>query len=633
MVNYISVENISKSFGEKELFREISFGLAQGQKTALVGVNGSGKSTLLKILAGKESPDSGTVSMKNGLSVAFLSQVPDFEDTQQVKSLIYHDQIPAIRLRKEYEALTGKMSAEEVDQEAIDELLNQINALDAWNYEQRVNELLSKLQINFPEAYIGELSGGQQKRLSLALNLLDQPDILILDEPTNHLDLESIEWLENFLSHAKQSLILVTHDRYFLDAVTDEIIELDKGKLYRYQGNYAYFLEQKAHRELAEAQRLEKQQNLFRQELVWMSRSPKARGTKAKARIENFAQLSTEIDQPKDLQQVNLSLKGRRLGSQIAEWRNVSKAYGDKVLIRQFTYTFRKKDRIGIIGPNGAGKSTFLRLLTEELAPDTGRIRVGETVHFGFFRQEGLAVNPEMRVLDAVAEIGESIDMGYGPSLSPAQLLEHFLFPGHMHYARVGTLSGGERRRLHLLRVLMGNPNFLVLDEPTNDLDLMTLRQLESFLEAFEGCLAVVSHDRFFMDRLVEHLFVFDGNGGIQDFPGSYSQFREAENNKVKPEPISSAKAPSPHSPPSQKAPATESDTATKLSYKEKREFEQLEKEIEHLENKKAALTDALESGETDYEKLTALTQELEQINHVLEEKSDRWLELADRTG
>ena len=627
-VNYVSAQNVSKSYGIKQLFQGLSFGIDQGQKIALIGLNGSGKSTLLKILAGLETPDSGRISFRNGLQVGYLAQAPQLAPEKTIGEIVFDPQHPIQQLILSYEQLLSKPELSPQESEALESMVAKIEAEQAWDYEVKIKQILTRLQVNFLDTPFGVLSGGQQKRVALAQLLIQRPDLIIMDEPTNHLDMDTIEWLEKYLSNSRQSLFLVTHDRYFLDSITQEIYELDQGKLYTYQGNYAYYLEKKDERQKASQVEQEKAQSLYSKELEWLRRSPKARGTKSKSRIQAADELKQQAQNRPVDQQVQLQIKGRRIGGKVMEIKKLRKAYGDKVLIEDFTYTFNRRDRIGIVGPNGVGKTTFIHLLTEEIAPDSGKVRKGETIYFGHYTQSGLQLNPDQRVIDVVREVAEEVELSKSERVSASQLLEHFLFPHAMHQVKVSTLSGGEKRRLHLLRILMTNPNFLILDEPTNDLDLITLRKLEEFLFSFEGCLLVVSHDRYFMDRLVDHLFVFEGEGKIKDFPGSYSQYRSAKAVQETPASKSSGLA---RKKPLEQSEKKDTRKKHKLSFNEKREFEQLENEIDSLETQKAELVKQINGGEQDYEKLTEWSQNLEKLETELNQKSDRWLELAER--
>lgn len=632
---YLSVESLSKQYltaegKEKPLFRNVSFGIEQGQKVALVGVNGSGKSTLLKIIAGLETPDDGKVAFKNDVTVAFADQSPVFQEGDTVITSVYNSNNEMLRLLKEYKyELLHQTSTEK-----LQDIMTRIDGLNAWDYENQIEQILGELGIYDLDQPVSQLSGGQKKRVALARALVEKPDFLILDEPTNHLDLDTIEWLENYLSSQQMALILVTHDRYFLEKVTNEIIELEKGQIFRYKGNYAYFLEKKEERIAQQQTEIDKAQNLFRKELEWMRRQPKARGTKAKYRVEAFEDVKNKANQRIEKQNLDLSIQGRRQGKKIIEISHISKAYQDKVIIEDFTYTFRKQDRIGIIGKNGSGKTTLLNMITGQTEPDAGMIDVGPTTVFGYYTQKELTFQESQRVIDVVKEVAEVIEISKGNFITAAQLLQQFQFSPDMHYTQVANLSGGERRRLQLLRVLMQNPNFLILDEPTNDLDLITLNVLEDFLLRFEGCLILVSHDRYFMDRLVDHLFILkEDSGYIKDFPGNYTDYRQAvqEENTA----MSSAKKDKTHTGTTKPAEhAIEKDKPRKASYKEKREYEMLAQEIEALEEKKKQLAEQLNrtslNGAANHEELTSLALEIEKVTQQIDEKSDRWLELAE---
>ncbi|MCU0352858.1 MAG: ATP-binding cassette domain-containing protein, partial [Cytophagales bacterium] len=523
-MNYVSAESIGKAFSDRWLFRNISFGVSKGDKVALVGPNGIGKSTLLRILAGTMPPDEGKVSTRREITIGFLSQQPDFEPESSVLDTLFATQHPALAAIKAYEHALAHADQPDLLAEAI----TRMDAAEAWEFETQVRQILGTLGIHDLDQKVGSMSGGQQKRVAMARVLIERPDLLILDEPTNHLDLEAIEWLEHHLSAQAVTLLLVSHDRYFLDAVSNVIVEIDNGQLYRYQGNYAYFLEKKAEREAMQAAETEKARNLLRKELEWMRRQPKARGTKAKYRIDAFYELKEKASQTKNNAQLELSVKTTRLGNKIVELHDVSKSFGDRPLVRDFTYVFKKQDRIGIVGKNGVGKTTFLNLLTGQLMPDSGTVDRGDTTQFGYYTQQELIYKPNQRVIELVQEIAEVVTLANGQTLTASQFLNLFLFPPAKQWDLVEKLSGGEKRRLQLLRVLIKNPNFLILDEPTNDLDLTTMNVLEDFLENFGGCLLIVSHDRYFMDRLVEHLFVFEGEGRIRDFPGNYTDYRES---------------------------------------------------------------------------------------------------------
>lgn len=623
-MNHLSVENLSKSFHENALFDGLNFGLEAGSKAALVGRNGSGKTTLLRILAGQEKPDTGVVAYKQGLRVAFLPQQPQFEPGKTVRQALYDPKHPHMALVMEYEQLVEEAAQNPKANDRLQELLPQMDAHNLWDFESQVKQTLGKLGIHQLDQFIDELSGGQRKRVALARALLERPDLLILDEPTNHLDLQAIEWLEDYLSRAQLTLLLVSHDRYFLERATNEILELDGGQLHRHPGSYGLYLERKAERISQQNQAADKAHSLMKKELDWVRRQPQARGTKAKYRLDAFEDLKDRAKDHVKESRLEIDVKTRRLGGKILELEHVKKAYDGRTLIEDFNYIFRKGDRVGIVGPNGVGKSTFLNLIAGLETPTDGNIVKGETVVIGYYTQEELSFNPEHRVIDIVKEVAEVIETGTGKTLTASQFLNQFLFPPDKQYTPVGKLSGGERRRLQLLRVLIKNPNFLILDEPTNDLDIDTLNVLEDYLENFSGCLMMVSHDRFFMDRLVEHLFVFEGKGHIRDFPGNYTDYRvtkqaeEAEQQqteKKEEEPVKKE----------QKAAAPK----RKLSFKEQREFEQLEQDIASLEERKASLIENMNQG-GDHEALTAWASELEEINDQLDEKEMRWLELSE---
>lgn len=622
-MNYLSLENLTKSFDEKQLFNDLTFGLDQGQKAALVGVNGCGKSTLLRILSGQEVQDRGTVSFRKGIRVSMLNQHPEFDKDATILESIFAEDQDELNAIRDYE--WALMQLEHHPEKAIDisPYIERIDALNAWEYEHQIKQLLGQLDIHDLEQKMGELSGGQKKRVALAQALVVNPDLLILDEPTNHLDIEVIEWLENYLSTQNMTLLMVTHDRYFLDKVTNEILEIDNGQVNRYKGNYSYFLEKKAERDAMEAASVDKAKNLLTKELEWMRRQPKARGTKAKYRIEAFHEIKEKASSGKVTEEVAINLSGERQGKKIMELHHIHKSYDGKVLIKDFNHVFKRGERVGIVGPNGVGKSTFLNLLTQKIKADSGTLEVGQTIKMGYYTQDETIFDPKMKVLDVVKQVAEYIKLADGSELTASQLLNQFLFPPKMQFNFVGKLSGGEKRRLQLLRVLMDNPNFLIMDEPTNDLDIMTLNVLEDYLSRFSGCLLIVSHDRYFMDRLVEHLFVFEGNGHIRDFPGNYSDYRSAPKYVV---PVEKSK------PEKQTAPreATPKSDGKKLTFKEKFEMETLEKEIPEWEQRKADLQARL-LQETEYQKLDDLGKQLQQVEDELAEKEMRWLELSAR--
>ena len=623
-MNYLSVERLTKSFDEKQLFEEITFGLEQGQKAALVGVNGCGKSTLLKVIAGLLYPNSGEVTFRKGISLSILTQNPEFADDDTVMQAVFSKDREELKAIRNYESALLKMEKNPEAGVDLSPFIEQMDALNAWDYEHQVKEILGKLGIHTLDQKMGELSGGQKKRVALAQCLVVKPHVLILDEPTNHLDLEIIEWLEEYLATQNLTLLMVTHDRYFLDRVTNEILEIDAGQIFKYHGNYSDFLQQKSDREEQQAVTVGKAKNLLKKELEWMRRQPKARGTKAKYRIDAFYDVKEKASQTVKKSEMEVNLKSDRQGKKIMEIKHISKIFDDKKVIDDFSYVFQRKERIGIVGANGGGKSTFLNILTQNLTPDLGELDIGQTTKFGYYTQDEAVFDPLMKVIDVVKEVAEFIQLADGSEVSASNLLTQFLFLPSVQYNLVGKLSGGEKRRLQLLRVLMANPNFLVLDEPTNDLDIMTLNVLEDYLDKFDGCLMIVSHDRYFMDKLVDHLFVFEGQGIIRDFPGNYTDYRATEGG------LKSVKEVV------QKPSNTETngskkvvDGPRKMTFNEKRELEQIEKELSQLEIQKKAIEDALDK-ETDYEKLTALGVELDQIKTLSEAKELRWLELSE---
>ena len=621
-MQYLQVEKVSKRYGEKLLFEDISFLVNEGEKVALVAANGTGKSSLIRAIVGIESADSGRIHFAKGLRVEYLMQEPEIKaDLTILENVLYADN-PATKAIIAYEKAMQNTENEEL----LNDALAQMDASQAWGYETRVKQMLFKLDIEDFHRESINLSGGEKKRVALAKVLVNEPDFLILDEPTNHLDLEMIEWLEEWLIKSKMTLFLITHDRYFLERVCTKIIELEGGELYNYSGNYTDYLEKKEARQESEAASVAKAQNLMRTEIEWMRRMPKARGTKSKARIDSFYDLKKQATKKLDDKEVELQINPERLGSKILELHKISKSYGDKVLFKDVEYKFQRFDKVGIIGPNGSGKSTFLKTLTGQIEPDKGKVVIGETIKFGVYSQDGMDLKPGMKVIDVVREFGEYIPLKGGSKITASQLLEKFLFPGYMHYVHVDRLSGGENRRLYLMTVLIQNPNFLILDEPTNDLDLMTLNILEDFLADFSGCLLIVSHDRYFMDKLVEHVFVFGENGELADFPGSYSQYRERQEAKEN-APKEKAAIPAPEAP---KA-APQKTIQEKLSYDERKTFNRLEKEIEKLEKKKVQIHEQMANIADDFEKLNALNAEIKQIDSDIDEKSLLWLELSEK--
>lgn len=627
-MNLISAENISKNYADKALFKNLNVGLNQGERVGLIGINGSGKSSLLKILAAVDQPDTGSLSVRKGTTVGFLGQNPVFDEEKTVYENVFSASSPLLMLVKEYEHHQTLDENLPGYHDKMHDLMERMTEANAWNYEQQINEIISRLGIgSLADKKVKLLSGGQRKRIAMAKVLIEEPDVLILDEPTNHLDLETVEWLENIVKTKFQTVLLVTHDRYFLDNITNKIIEIDNGQVYRYDGNYAYFLEKKDERMDIKNAEIDKAKNLMRKELDWIRRQPKARGTKAKYRVDAFEDTKATATQKNTSAQLELQVKTTRQGGKIAELKKVFKAFGEHKIVTDFTYTFKKGDKIGIIGKNGAGKSTFLNLITGGLKQDKGDIDIGETTVFGYYKQEDLITDADKRLIEVVKDIAEYIEMADGQKISASTFLNMFMFPPADQYKYISKLSGGERKRLQLLKVLIKNPNFLILDEPTNDLDIGTLNVLEEFLEYFGGTLIIVSHDRYFMDKLVNHLFVFEENGHIRDFPGNYTEFREEKLDK-KP----SIKEREEVSKPVHKIEPIKSQekVAKKMSYKEKLEYETIEKELETLEiNKNNLLAKMNESGLNHIE-LQKLGAEMEKIVSKIDEKTFRWLELAE---
>ncbi len=619
MITYLQIENLTKSFGDLLLFKDISFSVCKDNKTALIAKNGAGKSTLLSIIAGKESKDSGDVVFKNDLIVGYLPQNPILNDNFSVREQIFSVNNKLARVVKNYEtALASGV------QEKIFEAQAQMDSAHAWDYESDMKQILGKLKINNLDQKISELSGGQKKRIALADTLIERPDLLILDEPTNHLDTEMIEWLENYLKNTRTTLLMVTHDRYFLDNVCNFIIEIDDNKIYNYNGNYSYYLQKRQERIENLNAAIDKANNLLRRESEWISRMPKARGGKAKYRIDSFYKLKEFASQKIDTRKVEIQTgMVHRLGNKILEIKNLSKSFGDKKLIDNFSYSFKKNDKIGIVGVNGCGKSTFLNIIMQTISPDSGTVEFGETVIPGYYRQSGIVYNENQRVIDIIKEIAEVIVLGDGRKLSASQFLEYFLFPAKMHYSLVAKLSGGERRRLYLMTVLMKNPNFLILDEPTNDLDIVTLNVLEDYLNSFAGCLLVVSHDRYFVDKTVDSIFAFEGNGKIRNFPGNYTVYltEKEEESKI-------SKIENPRSTISLKP--QPSRNKKNFGYKQNIEYQQLEKEIAELESEKKEIEIFLSSGVSDIALITEKSLRMEQILALLDEKETRWLELEE---
>ncbi|MBX2945335.1 MAG: ABC-F family ATP-binding cassette domain-containing protein [Cyclobacteriaceae bacterium] len=617
-MNFLSAELISKSFNDKWLFKDLSLGIAQGEKLAFVGNNGVGKSTLLKILTGELSPDSGTVVIREGIRLGYLTQQPAVNENLLVKDILFNDRNDVARAVKEYEDC---LHHPEVAPERMQAALEKMEELSAWDYDSKVQEVTGKLGVPDMDKPFKALSGGQKKRIFLAQLLLNEPDLIIMDEPTNHLDLSAIEWLENYLAGQQITLIMVTHDRYFLDAVATEIVELDRQQLFRYKGNYAYFLEKKSAREEMLKAEVAKARNLLKKELEWMRRQPKARGTKAKYRIEAFYELKEKASQDLRKDRLELDIKETRQGGKILEVNHLSKAYDGKAMVDNFSYVFKKHDRIGVVGNNGVGKSTFLNLITQRLKPDAGEVLPGVTTKFGYFTQDSMNLNPANRVIEEVKSIAEFITLSDGSQVSASKFLDNFLFPPEKQYTYVEKLSGGEKKRLQLLKMLVTNPNFLILDEPTNDFDIDTLNVLEEFLEKFTGCLLLISHDRYFMDHLVDQLFVFEGGGKIRFFTGNYTDYRDWVDEQ---ESIKTRKSSE------KREGGTEQSAVRKISYKERQEYEQLQLEIDLLEAQKRELEAKINSGISDHSKLVELGQQLQTTTESIEQKTARWLELAE---
>ncbi|MDD3789770.1 MAG: ABC-F family ATP-binding cassette domain-containing protein [Petrimonas sp.] len=616
----LQIDTLTKSFGDLVLLRDGSFGIAEGDKTGLIAKNGAGKTTLLNILVGKEPYDSGRVVFRNDLRVAYLDQEPQFDPQLTVLEACFQTENEAVKVIARYEE-----NLSSGNQDGLDEILTQMDLLNAWDYEQRIKQILSQLKITDFNQKIGELSGGQIKRVALANALIAEPELIILDEPTNHLDLEMVEWLEDYLSRSTLSLLMVTHDRYFLDRVCSQIIEIDDRQIFQYKGNYAYYLEKRNERLAARDAETDRAKNIYRKELDWMRRQPQARATKAKSRINAFYELEEKAKQRRNADNVRLAAKGSYIGKKIFEAKHITKRFGDINITDDFNYIFTRYEKMGIIGNNGTGKTTFIKMLLGLEQPDSGSFDIGETVNFGYYSQEGLQFNEEMKVIDVVQSIAEVIDLGNGNRLTASQFLQHFLFPPEKQHNFVYKLSGGEKRRLHLCTVLIKNPNFLILDEPTNDLDIVTLNILEEYLIGFKGCLIVISHDRYFMDKVVDHLLVFHGNAKIQDFPGNYTQYRDWKSIEDKQQ-SEESKTEKVSKQPEKAKPAEK----TKLTFKEKREFEQLEQEISDLEDEKTKLTTALSSGSLSTEELIDKSNRITQIITLIDQKTTRWIELSD---
>lgn len=621
-MNLFSVEKLSKDYGVRVLFSNLSFGLSRGDKMALVANNGTGKSSLLKIIAGKDVSSSGEVVFRKGVQVGYLSQDSHFDESLSIQQLVDSAQSRVSKLIVEYEKAVAKQTEDfsEINQKKVEELSLLMDQYSAWDYKRRIEQILSKFNIIDLNQKVGDLSGGQKKRLALSLLLIDEADILLLDEPTNHLDVEMIEWLEKYLSQQKITLLMVTHDRYFLENVCNHILELENGQLYHHKGNYSYFLEKREERETNFDVEIQKANKLMKKELEWVRRSPKARTTKSKSRLQSFERIKEKAKSGKKKSDLKLEVKMSRLGGKILELKNIRKSYGDLCILDGFSYTFKKGERIGILGNNGVGKSTFLNILTGKESIDSGKVNVGETIVYGHFSQGGIKLKEDKRVIESLKEIADVVVLANGSKISASQMLEHFMFPPEMQYTYVSKLSGGEKRRLYLLTVLMKNPNFLILDEPTNDMDLLTLTKLEEFLIDYKGCLIIVSHDRYFMDKLSDHMFVFKGDGLIKDFYGNYSEFRELQKEEEKQ--LKSLEK--------KKNISIEKTEKRKVSYKEKYEYGELEKEIEQLETEKEEIEQSLLNPNLEVNKIVENSKRLSEVVSMIDEKSLRWMELDE---
>ena len=624
-MNYLSVENLTKSFGDRVIFSDLTFGIDLGQKVAIVAKNGNGKTTLLRCLMELEQYDSGRIVYRNDIRVAFMEQSENLDETHTIMEAVFSHDLPELQVVKKY-----NQAMREGNEAVIHECYDELTELNAWDIEVKVNQILSVLKLDDTSKLIGSLSGGQKKRVALAQVLVAEADFLILDEPTNHLDLDMIEWLEEYLSKSKSTILMVTHDRYFLEVVCDTIFELEDKTLYKYKGNFSYYLEKKAERQEQLGSTIEKAKNTFKKELDWIRRQPKARSVKQKARVGNFDEVKKAASQRVDDSEVEIPVKMERLGSKILELHKIGKAYGPKVILDNFTYNFQRKERLGIVGNNGTGKSTFLNVIQGREEVDRGKVVIGETVVFGYYSQELIKVDEDKKVIDVIRDIAEFIPLEKGRQLSAAQFLEKFLFDRKMHYNFVHKLSGGEKRRLKLMTVLMSNPNFLILDEPTNDLDIFVMTVLEDYLRTFEGCLIVVSHDRYFMDKMVDHLFVFEGDGAIKDIIGNYTEYRKQTAVDYKKE-----KEDSKDNEPVKEVKVTQLSNSSveekrKLSFKEKEEFKKIEKDMESLETEKETLTAKLSDPSISNEDIMNAGNRLAEVVQKLEEISDRWLELSE---
>lgn len=620
MVPYIQLENVKKSFGDLVLYENINMTVVEKERIALIAKNGAGKTTLLNIIAGKEKPDSGEVIFRNGIKVGFLEQQPELPGNLTVLNAVFHSGSEIAEVVRRYEKAVFAD-----DKEALEHLIPEMERLSAWDYGQKAKEILSRLNVTDMDKLVGKMSGGEKKRVALAAMLIDDPEVIIMDEPTNHLDLEMVEWLEDFLIKSNKTVLLVTHDRYFLDRICTAIYEIDQKKLYRYSGNYADYIVKRDDRIVNFNTEVDKAQNLFRRELEWMRRMPQARGTKAKYRKDAFYDLKNKAFAKRDDGKVDINIQSSRLGTKIFEVKGLNKSFGDRDIIKDFDFTFTRYQKLGIVGKNGTGKSTFLNILTGSLEADSGIVDVGDTVKFGYYRQQEIDFEGNKKVIDVVKEIAEVVTLGDGNTITASQFLNKFLFPPETQYNYIYKLSGGEKRRLYLLTVLMRSPNFLILDEPTNDLDIVTLNVLEDYLVNFGGCIIIVSHDRYFMDKVAEQLLVFEGGGEIRSFPENYTEYRNRqeelkeseESKKIKTQPVADRRQ-------------DQKDKPKKLSYKEKLEYESLEKEIEDLESEKKNLEEALNSGMLEAEELNEKSRKIGEVMELIDEKYMRWLELSE---
>ena len=620
-MNYLSVENISKSYGERVLFQELFFGLSKGDKMALIANNGAGKSSMLKIIAGKDVSESGKITLRNGIRIGYLEQDPIFNEAFTIKEFLDNSNSEIMQIIKGYDKALQLQTNDfnDATSQRFQEASLLMDKSNAWNFNNELDQILSRFKIDDLNKNLKDLSGGQRKRLSLAALIMDAPEILLLDEPTNHLDIEMIEWLEDYLKTQNITLLMITHDRYFLDRVCNHILELEDGKLYHHKGNYSYFLQKRAEREANFNTEISKAGRLMKKELEWIRKTPQARTTKSKARVDNFENIKQKANSKKVKQELKLEVKMSRVGGKILELKKVYKSYGDLKILSGFDYVFKNGERIGIIGDNGVGKSTFLNIITQKEKADSGKINIGETIVYGYFNQKGIELKEDKRVIEVLKDIADVIIMANGSKISASQLLEHFMFDGQMQYTYVSKLSGGEKRRLYLLTVLLKNPNFLILDEPTNDLDLLTLNKLEEFLMDFKGCLILVSHDRYFMDKLTDHLFVFRGNGLIEEYYCSYSELR-IKQNKEKNE--------------NRKEQENKNHiTDKKITYLEKKEYKNLERQIRKLEQEKNSIEISFKDSTMDYEIMMKKSKELEELNKKIDDKMTRWMQLEEKMG